>query len=216
MKKEITTVFLTLATAFGFAQNAIPAQGSSKDASSFGAGDPIPNLIQLEVKPALPSIEEKVNLRKSFGYIRMGVSESELPKDSLQMLPGLGLGYRLASGPSAIDISASFNRRDFRTDEGKQHTFVYTLPKANYLYYVSPDRNNSFYAGGGLAWGGVRTKDEREFHGLIPNLALGYEMGRNAAWRSFAQLDVSQPAIAASQKGDLPKAYAELSLGAGF
>jgi len=203
MKKEITSLFLTLATAFGFAQDAIP--------------ETIPNLVQLEVTPSLPSIEAKMTPTKSFGYLRMGVSDSHLPTDGVQqMLPGLGLGYRLAAGSSAIDISASFNRRDFRSDEGKEHVFVYTLPKANYLYYITAESNNSFYAGAGMAWGGVKTRDEREFHGLIPNVALGYEMNRNAAWRSFVQLDVSQPAIAASQKGDLPKAFAELSLGAGF
>ena len=203
MKRKITTAILTMATALGFAQDAIP--------------ETIPNLVQLEVKPALPSIQEKVSPTRSFGYLRMGVSDSRLPTDGVNtVIPGLGLGYRLTSGSSAIDISASFNRRETRTDEGKERTYVYTLPKANYLYYVSAESNNSLYAGAGLAWGGVTTSDEREFHGLIPNVALGYEMNRNAAWRSFVQLDVSQPAIAASQKGLLPKAFAELSLGAGF
>lgn len=203
MKKEIGTVFLTFATALGFAQEALPEQAAT-------------NLVQLEVKPALPSFEEKVIPRKSFGYLRMGVSDSELPADTVQMLPGLGLGYRIVSGPSAFDVSASFNRRDIRSDEGKQRTYQYTLPKANYLYYVTGERNSSFYAGGGLAWGGVKTKDEREFHGLIPNVSLGYELNRNSTLRSFVQFDVSQPVIAASQKGDLPNAFAEFSLGAGF
>lgn len=208
MKKEITSVFLTLATVFGFAQqDAIP--------------ETVPNLVQLEVTPALPSFEAKMTPKKSFGYLRMGISDSYLPNDGVQhLVPGLGLGYRLAAGASAIDISASFNRRDIRTDEGKESKYVYTLPKANYLYYVTPTSNNSMYAGAGCAWGGVitdkHTDDESEFHGLIPNVAIGYEMNRNAAWRSFVQLDVSQPAIAASQKGAFPRAFAELSLGAGF
>lgn len=202
MKKEITTVILTLATVFGFAQDAIP--------------EAVPNLVQLEVKPAFPSIDVKVNDTKSFGYLRMGVSDSQLPTDSKRLIPGIGLGYRLASGPSAIDISAAYNRRETRTEDGKEETYTYILPKANYLYYLTAKSNNSLYAGGGLAWGGLKTKEQDEFHGIIPNLSLGYEMNRNAAWHSFIQFDVSQPAIAVSQKGDLPKAFAELSLGAGF
>ena len=202
MKKEITTVFLTLATALGFAQE-IPETTT-------------PSLLEVGIKPALPTLEAKVLPKKSFGYLRMGVSDSEVPKDTQQMVPGLGLGYRIVSGSSALDLSASFNRRDLRTDEGRERTYQYTLPKANYLYYVSAERNSSLYAGGGLAWGGVTTADGQEFHGIITNVALGYELGRNSTLRSFIQLDVSQPAIAASQKGSLPSPIAEISLGAGF
>lgn len=200
MKKTFTTAFLTLATAFGFAQDAIPAAA--------------PNFTEAK----LPALEEKVTTKSSFGYLRMGVSDSQLPTmDSVQVLPGFGLGYRLISGASAIDLSASFNRREIRSDEGsKESTYVYTLPKANYLYYISPARNNSFYAGAGLAWGGMKTKEATEFHGLVPNVAVGYEMNRKATLRSFVQIDVSQAAIAGIQKGALPKPYAELSLGAGF
>lgn len=202
MKKEITTVFLTLATTLGFAQELPEAVPSS--------------LLEVEVKPALPSLERKVLPKRSFGYLRMGVSDSEVPKTTQQMIPGLGVGYRIVSGSSALDLSASFNSREHRTDEGKERTYQYTLPKANYLYYVSANKNNSLYAGAGLAWGGVTTADDREFHGLIPNVALGLELGRNSLLRSFVQIDVSQPAIAASQKGSLPTPIAEISLGAGF
>jgi hypothetical protein len=207
MKKKITTAFLTLAASFVFAQDAIP---------SLRVEEVLPTLVQLESKPSFSSIEEKMALKKSFGYLKMGVSDSELPSSDMKVLPGFGLGYRIAAGASAFDISASFNRREIRTDDGKESTYSYSLPKANYLYYITPARNSSFYAGAGLAWGGVRTKEQNEFHGLIPNAAIGYEMNRNATLRSFIQLDVSQPAIAGRQKGDLPKAFAEFSLGAGF
>lgn len=201
MKKEITTALLTFATAFGFAQDAIP--------------EVKPNLAQLQTTPALPSLKEKVSPKKSFGYLRMGVSDSNLQTTDIVMLPGFGVGYRIVSGSSAIDLSASFNRRDTITDEGKERTYLYSVPKANYYYYTNSSSNNSFYAGGGLAWGGVKT-EETNFIGLVPNVAVGYELNRTSALRTFVQLDVSQPAIAALKDGPLPKAFAELSVGAGF
>ncbi len=199
MKKEITTALLTLASVMGFAQDAIAPAAV------------------IETKPTLPAIDEKIAPRKSFGYLRMGVSDSQLPTNTTeQILPGLAIGYRLVADSSAIDISASYNRRDVNTDEGREKTFVYTYPKANYLYYVSAESSNSLYAGGGLAWGSVKTADAREFQGIIPNVAVGYEMNRKSAIRTFVQLDVSQPAIAAVKVGDLPKVYGEFSFGAGF
>ncbi|MBX7066196.1 MAG: hypothetical protein K1X28_03090 [Parachlamydiales bacterium] len=206
MKKTFTTAFLTIAAAFGFAQDVTP--------------DVRPNLTQLEVTPALPSLKEKVTPKKSFGYLRMGVSDTELNKTDIQVLPGVGLGYRLVAGSSAIDLSASFNRRKTVSDEGREETWHYTVPKANYLYYLSAESNNSFYAGAGLAWGGVDTRntdgDKSSFIGLIPNVALGYELNRTGTLRSFIQLDVSQPAIAAVKEGAFPKTFAELAVGAGF
>lgn len=205
MKKTLTTAFLTIAAAFGFAQEAVPAPVLS--ASS----------LLNEKKPVI-SLEEKAGAKKGFTYLRMGISDS-YPANELKdvkVVPGLGLGYRLTSGPSAIDISASYNRRYTRDDEGKKDTYYYTLPKANYLHYISPAKANSFYAGGGLAWGGLKTKDANEFIGLIPNVAVGYEMNRDANWKSFVQLDVSQPAVAAASKGAFPGPLAELSVGAGF
>ena len=201
MKKEITTALLTLATALGFAQEAIPEM--------------MPNLAKLETTPALPSLKEKISLKKSFGYLKMGVSDSNLQTTDIQMLPGFGVGYRLVSGASAIDLSASFNRRDKVTNDIKERTYLYTAPKANYLYYISSTSNNSFYAGGGVAWAGVKTETVK-FIGLVPNIAIGYELNRTGTIRSFIQLDVSQPVIAAVQEGSLPKAFGEVSFGAGF
>lgn len=196
MKKEITTAILTFAAALGFAQDAIP--------------EVLPHITAIQTTPVVPSIIEKVTQKKSFGYLRMGVSDSNLQTTNIEMIPGFGLGYRIIAGSSAFDISGSFNRRETITEEGKERTYLYTVPKLNYLYYVE-----SFYAGAGAAWGGVKTTDTN-FVGIIPNVTLGYELNRTGILRSFVQLDVSQPAIAAVKDGALPKAFAEISFGAGF
>lgn len=200
MKTKITTALLTIASTLGFAIEPTV--------------ETIPNPVKLNIAPKT-KVEETAKNSKSFLYLRMGVSEANLSQINLEVVPGIGLGYRLTSGASAIDLSASFNRREVRTDEGKEKTYFYTLPKANYIHYISPASDTSFYAGAGLAWGGMKTENA-EFLGLIPNAAIGLEMNRNAAWRSFIQLDVSQPAIAAEKVGDLPKPFAEITLGAGF
>lgn len=211
MKKKIATAFMTLSTAL-CAQEGISVQMEAP--------------VSLEITPALPSLKEAAK-STSFFYLRMGVADSELPTQVDHYLPGLGLGYRLAEGAYAVDFSTSFNQRTSRTDEGKVHTYTYKLPNATIVRYISPEKNNSFYAGGGLAWGGVDREEktttaegsqweERSFHGLIPNVTCGYEMKRHDTLRTFAELTISQPAIAASQEGKLPGPYAELSLGAGF
>jgi uncharacterized protein DUF481 len=205
MKKTLTTAIFSIGAVFGFAQEAIQEPAINA------------NAIPSEIKPAIP-IEKKVSDNESFLYLKMSASDSQFNDfDQVKVVPGLGLGYRLASGSSALDVSASYNYRNVRDDEGtKQQTYFYTLPKANYLYYTTPASDHSFYAGAGLAWGGMKTQDSKEFMGLIPNAAIGYEISRKSAVRTFVQLDVSQPAIAATQKGSLPGPFAELSIGAGF
>jgi hypothetical protein len=197
MKKTIATTFLTIASAFGFAQEA------SVEQPAIIAAAPI------EISAPMPKIEEA---RPSFVYIRMDVSDSKLNELSKRdVIPGLGLGYRIVSGASAIDISANYNKGEDR--------YVASLPKVNYLYYLSPAKNQSFYAGAGLAWGWIKSTTEEtkeKFQGLVSNAALGYEMNRKGPIRGFAQLDVGQATLAASQTGNLPKTFAELSVGAGF
>lgn len=206
MKKEITTAFLTLASVLGFAQDVLP--------------DVRANIVQLESSPAVISIQEKVSPKRSFGYLKMGVSDSDLRGTSFnnledQAIPGVGIGYRLVSGASALDFSASYSRKETLTDNGTEKTESYTLPKVDYLYYINSDSNNSVYAGGGLGWGVVKSETQK-FVGLVPNVSLGMELNRKGTLRSFVQLDVSQPAIAAVKEGTLPKTLAEISFGAGF
>lgn len=214
MKKKIATVLLTLltlATGSGFAQEALPTLPLST------------NDLPFDQKPAI-SLTEKVSRKGSFTYLRMGVSDSypEYHFKDGAFVPGLGLGYRLVSGSAALDLSASYSQRYSRNEDVKTTTYFYTLPKANYLYYLTPDSNNSAYVGGGLAWGGLKNKDARTFVGLIPNIAAGVELNRHAAWHSFVQLDVSQPAVDLAHSAmvthgaDFLGPFAEIVFGAGF
>lgn len=204
MKKKITFAIATLVAAFGFAQEAPVA-------IQYNPSNALPS----DNKPLTVTIGEKVTPKKSFTYLRMGITDTH-PSHGPQAIPGLGLGYRLTADQTAIDISASYTG-EYGTirDAANSHHYA-TFPKLNYLRYAKADENTSMYFGGGMAWGSVRAKNGDQFLGLIPNVALGVEMNRLANWRSFLQFDVSQPAIAAARSGAFPGPVAELSFGAGF
>lgn len=195
MKTKITTAIFALATAFACADELQPTQSISFSAAG------------LE-KKASP-----VEKNRSYTYLRMGALDT-YPDDSVQIIPGLGLGYRLNTGNGALDLSANYTRG--KGLKGKETAYYYTLPKAAYLHYLTPANNQSLYAGAGLAFGGMKNKKGDKFTGLVPNATLGYEMNRDSNFRSFIQLDVSQPALAAETKGTFPGPIAEISLGAGF
>jgi hypothetical protein len=197
MKKKIATALLTLLSAAAFAQ----------DETTFSVGTPAP-------------IVEKQPEKKSFKYVRMGVS----PVSEVGAIPSLGIGYRRASGHSAVDISTSGSGHSSKGIEA----YTYTLPKANYLYYLTPAVDNSLYMGGGLAWGGVKKSvkstdedghkfyKESSFHGIVANAAVGYEMYRSSPLRSFVQLDVNQPIVATHGTRGFPSPSTELAAGIGF
>ena len=177
MKTKLITALLTAATTLGF------------------AADPIvtTNDLPTEVKQSLQ--DSKMD-RNWFGYMRLGMADSR-PTDAKQVLPGLGLGVRYDLPVGAIDVSASYTGVDAFAEESK--TYFYTLPRVSYFYYATPAKQQSFYGGAGLAFGGLKTTDAVTFSGLIPSVSLGYEMNRHENWRSFIQLDVSQPAFATSK-----------------
>jgi hypothetical protein len=170
MKTKLMTVFLTAASAI-FAQEQMPTTRE----------------LPLEVKKSL--VDSQTN-SPWFGYMRLGVSDSR-PNDMKNVLPGLGLGCRFGLPVGALDLSASYTGNDVRADG----SYFYTLPRLSYLMYLSPKKEQSFYAGAGLAYGGLQNEDAKTFNGIIPSISLGYEMNRLQNWRSFIQLDVSQPAL---------------------
>lgn len=198
MKKTLTTALLSLTAALLYAEEPI--------------GVPSPSANELSL-PKAPRVAEKTLPGKSFLYLRMSAADSH-PTDSFQIIPGIGLGYRLSGGNSAFDLSVNYTQG--KGVNGTHRAYFYTVPKASYLHYFNPLSDQSFYGGVGLAWGGLKTKDERKFTGLIPSATLGLEMNRKKNWASFVQLDVSQPAVAATVTKPFPGPIAEVSVGAGF
>jgi len=196
MKKTITTAILTAVTALGFAD--APIAKSLSDLS-------------LD-RQATRNVE--MNAPKTgFAYFRFAAAEST-PTKTVQVVPGLGVGYRMMVSNGAVDLSANYSSA--KGWKGESNSFFWTLPKASYVHYLNPTGNQSAYGGIGLAWGGLKTKDNREFEGVVPSATLGMEFFRKSAFRSFAELNVSQPAIARTVSNKFPGPLAELSIGAGF
>ena len=201
MKTKLATALFTLAAALAFADEPTFAQPLS-------ATD-----LPKETKSAIAA--EKVSSNKSFAYFRMGVTES-MPLDSVQFIPDVGMGYRINTGNGAIDLSGNYTH-NLKKEGG---TYFFTAPKAAYLHYITPSKNQSVYGGLGVAFGGLKTKDQSEFLGLIPSATVGLEMNRSKAMPVFAQLDVSQPAFDVKDVDFVKLAtfrpVAEFSVGAGF
>lgn len=194
MKKKLATALFSIATTL-CAEEALIEQIT-------------PALPQIEVK----SVDKKV-MNRSYGYIQLGIADSDATH-VVETIPSLGLGYRFAVPSAKVDVSASYTR------EYNEDNYFYTVPNVSYLRYFSPAKEQSFYYGAGLAWGGLET-DDVSFQGLVPNATLGYELNRTTAWRSFVQFEVSQPLVAISawndySVSDIPAPIAKVSFGLGF
>lgn len=225
MKKHILTSILALVSASCFAIDPTSAVA------------PITSVIIPRERQATPT--ENLSANKGFFYVRMNVAEPQAHVPELKQtsfLPGLGIGYRRGEA-SAIDISLSVSHIK---DEKNEATY-WAFPKMSYLRYFSPKKGSSFYAGAGLNWGGVTLKNENQvtideivneeegqlqfqtetsrtaFFGIIPTACIGYEANRKeGSWRSFVQLEVSQPILAVAKKGAFPGPVAEFTVGLGY
>lgn len=163
----------------------------------------------LNIAPEFKLAEkDKTPIAKSaFFYFRFAAAEKEM--DSV--LPGLGIGYRRLAGNGAADISINgIGRAQKRND-----CFFWSAPKASYIHYLQPNKQRSFYAGGGLAWGGFASKTQ-SFIGIIPSLTGGYEFLRKNTVLGFTELNISQPALAVYKEGTSPGPIVEYTVGMGF
>ncbi len=196
MKKTITTAIFTAASALAFANEPSVAR----------------TLSNLSLDTKAPHMETVVS-KPGYAYLRMAMADSH-PTTTVEVVPGLGVGYRLMRGNGAFDFSTNYSSA--KGWMGDHKSYFWTLPKASYIHYLNPSNEQSAYAGLGLGWGELKTKDEREFSGIIPSATVGFEFWRKAAVRTFAELNVSQPAIARTVSEKFPGPIAEFSVGAGF
>jgi hypothetical protein len=202
MKSKIATVIFSIAAWSGFCDDTLINQPSA-------------NL------PTDLKLIEKAISKKSFGYVRLGVSDKDAI-NTFETIPGIGLGYRYGMDHSAIDVSANYTSQIVGSTIND--TYFYTAPKVTYLRYWSEDSQpESVYYGAGLGFGGVKKTAEDSFIGLMPNATVGYEMNRNQTFHSFVQLEVSQPvtSLTTANKNfvsfaNLPGPLAEVSVGLGF
>lgn len=205
MKRKFLTTIFALAAGSCFAVDAASSVETLKSSD-----------IPREIKPSV--LEKTASKRNSFVYLRMGVADTqahqapELTRGFF--IPGVGLGWRLGNGASAVDISASYTQGF--AGEKETRSYYYTLPKVSYLRYITPMSEESFYVGGGLALGEMKNQDASKFIGIVPSISLGYEMNRKANWHSFTELVVSQPALAFVRENDFPGPLAEFSIGFGY
>ena len=149
-------------------------------------------------------------INKNITYIQMGVSHTDF-KDFV-IIPTIAIGKRIAVKSSAIDISVNGGYSDCNLKIRYLHA-----PKIKYIGYLNPKRAHSLFYAMGLSWSYIKNKERHStFSGISANLSLGTEFNRKASFCQFLQLEASQPAAAAKQKGPFPYPIVELALGIGF
>ena len=201
MKSKIATALFSIASVMGFS-----------------------NEVQVQPSLNLPidlKVSEKA-LKRSFTYVRIGMADPDL--NTVQTVPGIGLGYRYGLVNSAIDVSANYARQGKTTfiQDGivaNSENYSYSIP-VSYLHYLSNDAApKSFYVGGGLGWAGEQ-KEGIYTNGLNANATVGYEMYRTQDIHSFVQMDLSHPAINVSTTSvslqNSFKPLAQVSFGFGY
>jgi len=152
---------------------------------------------------------------KEFNYIKIGGALTTIGQKA-SFMPVVGIGKRLECPDFGIDYSATFGyAKGLATCE--RSNFFYSVPKILCLSYLDPCGCNSFYWGAGASWGGLINKNSGQtFHGIMGEATFGYEMNRGRSFRSFIQLDISQPVIAAYRRGKFPSATGQLTFALGF
>lgn len=207
MKKTIAIILLGLSSVV----SADLVQDAVVDtASTIVVGKAISEATSSPESQIKPHFEKAEASKPAFFYVRFTAAESDVARMG-SVLPGFGVGYRRLAGNGAADISIS----GIGAQEKKNAQLYWTFPKASYLHYFRPDQKESFYVGGGLAWGGLETPNNR-FVGIVPSFTGGYEFVRKSTVLGFTELNISQPALPVYSKGDFPGPIAEVTVGIGF
>ncbi len=200
MRKIIVTTLMAASVAFA-------AEPSIDNA------DVTPEIAPVFVCEALsstPPVPETAFSKQGFFYVRFAAAESDLIH-ATSVVPGFGVGYRRLAGNGAADISIS----GLGVAERKSGHVYWAVPKASYFRYLNPEAKGSLYLGGGIAWGGIESKNQK-FIGIVPSATAGYEFARKSTVLGFSELNISQPALSVYRKGSFPGPIAEAIVGIGF
>jgi hypothetical protein len=204
MRKIIVTTLM--AASIAFAEPSI-------DHADVAPADIAPAFVNAALPSAFsfnPSLPETEVSKQGFFYVRFAAAESDFIHAS-PVVPGLGIGYRRLAGNGAADISIS----GLGTAERKSGNVYWAVPKASYFRYLNPEAKGSLYLGGGIAWGGIESKNQK-FIGLVPSATAGYEFARKSTVLGFSELNISQPTLSVYRKGTFPGPIAEAIVGIGF
>ncbi|MCB1113096.1 MAG: hypothetical protein H7A37_00925 [Chlamydiales bacterium] len=152
--------------------------------------------------------------KEYFNYVKLGGAELTVGQED-DLTPAVGIGRRYECGETAIDISINFST------EEHQHSYIVTVPRIMYLVYTDPAANASCYYGAGLSYLIQQSRDDedeitRKFEGIGGELAIGLEMQRNSPFRSFIELNLSQPIVPTNKKGSYPSPSLMATFGVGF
>jgi hypothetical protein len=126
--------------------------------------------------------------------------------------PKLSLGRRYIWGDDAVDISVAFA---FVENNDVKHYYG-AYPTLRYLHYFNNNGLEGVYLGGGMAYGHVKKSVEEEFFGALANFTVGYEFDFSDTICQMVELQLVQPAIAMSKKGEHPGPSVALVWGIGF
>lgn len=123
--------------------------------------------------------------------------------------PSIGIGRRFAIPGSAVDISFNFM--------GNDKCMYYSVPKMSYLRYLTPYSPSSFYLGGGLGIGKIKSK-QYKFSGLLADVIAGIEMHRFTKVKFFAEINLNHGIISFKSKHKLRRFSPAIgfAMGAGF
>ncbi len=150
--------------------------------------------------------------KRNFGYIKMGAGMS-LAKGHRDLGPTIGIGYRIVDVNDCCAVDLSFNFT------AAKHESFYSMPRIMYLYYFNPNDVSSLYVGGGLSFGfkSINKHHHKSFKGLEAEAVVGYEFNRFSNIRTFVELNLSQPVLAAgSHRNNYKMPVLTLSAGIGF